>query len=582
VTDHWRKTCFSSTYSYHHGYFDGIEREFHGFGRVEQVDVESYGKFEQCNTDSPYITQDKPLYQPPVKTVTWYHTGALLERERILSQFENEYFPHDLKEKYPGKVKILGDFEENALPPPDLAAEDLSADESREALRACKGMMLRQEVYELEVDALERGEHRPVKLFTTAYHNCHIRSLQPKAQNPHAVFLVTESEAITYHYELDITEAKLSELRPDPRITHTLNLKFDEYANVLQSVAVVYPRREEFQDDTLKLDEVTLIQNVQKERHLAYSEAVYTKDVVPEMVGGVAKNEDTHRLRAPCEVITHELTGIKPAGEYFSLQELHAYQLSPRYQPDPGLKPIAEIAYHQLADNKSLQKRQVEHSRTLFFKDDLSGPLPFTELGRLGLTYEGYTLALTNELLDAVYKEPAGKHKLDQAVDGATTARDKLNNPTVSGYLSGPVLAGRFKDLDTTGQYWIRSGIAGFASDAAQRFYLPERYTDPFGDVTTLEYDPRDLFITSSTDAMSNTTRVTHFDFRVLAPREMKDINDNLYEVYFDVLGLPTAMAVKGKGTEGDSLTGFTDALANPTLANLTNFFDQADLDGCN
>jgi YD repeat-containing protein len=322
-----------------------------------------------------------------------------------------------------------------------------------------------------------------------------------------------------------------------------------------------------------------LIQNVQKERHLAYSETVYTKDVVPEMVGEVAKNEDTHRLRAPCEVITHELTGIKPAGEYFSLQELHTYQLSPRYQPDPGLKPIAEIAYHQLADNKSLQKRQVEHSRTLFFKDDLSGPLPFTELGRLGLTYEGYTLALTNELLDAVYKEPAGKHKLDQAVDGATTARDKLNNPTVSGYLSGPVLAGRFKDLDTTGQYWIRSGIAGFASDAAQHFYLPERYTDPFGNVTTLEYDPRDLFITSSTDAMSSTTRVTHFDFRVLASREMKDINDNLYEVYFDVLGLPTAMAVKGKGTEGDSLTGFTDALANPTLADLTNFFDQADLD---
>jgi hypothetical protein len=59
----------------------------------------------------------------------------------------------------------------------------------------------------------------------------------------------------------------------------------------------------------------------------------------------------------------------------------------------------------------------------------------------------------------------------------------------------------------------------------------------------------------------------------VLAPREMKDINDNLSEVYFDVLGLPTAMAVKGKGTEGDSLTGYTDALANPELPKLTAFF---------
>jgi hypothetical protein len=128
-------------------------------------------------------------------------------------------------------------------------------------------------------------------------------------------------------------------------------------------------------------------------------------------------------------------------------------------------------------------------------------------------------------------------------------------------------------------QYWIRSGIAGFAPDAAQHFYLPERYTDPFDNTTTLEYDPRDLFVASSTDMLQNKTEVTRFDFRVLAPREMKDINDNLSEVYFDILGLPTAMAVKGKGTEGDNLTGFIDALANPAFAELAKFFDQADLD---
>jgi len=93
VTDKWRETTFSSTYSYHHGYFDGIEREFRGFGRVEQLDTESYGEFATGNTASPYITDDKTLYQPPVKTVTWYHTGAALDREHILSQFEHEYFP---------------------------------------------------------------------------------------------------------------------------------------------------------------------------------------------------------------------------------------------------------------------------------------------------------------------------------------------------------------------------------------------------------------------------------------------------------------------------------------------------------
>ncbi|MGH9194713.1 MAG: toxin TcdB middle/C-terminal domain-containing protein, partial [Acidimicrobiia bacterium] len=99
--------------------------------------------------------------------------------------------------------------------------------------------MLRQEVYELDSDALERGEHRPVKLFSTAYHNSHIRLLQAQAIKRYAVFLVEESEAVTYHYELDLTQ---NTARPDPRIAHTLNLQFDQYANILQSVAVVYPR----------------------------------------------------------------------------------------------------------------------------------------------------------------------------------------------------------------------------------------------------------------------------------------------------------------------------------------------------
>ncbi len=134
---------------------------------------------------------------------------------------------------------MLGEFKENHLPEPDLHAENLSAEEWREALRACKGMTLRQEVYELDVDALQQGEHRPVKLFSTAYHNCNIQRLQPQAENKHAVFLVTESEAITYNYELDLRQ---EELRPDPRIAHTLNLRIDEYGNIQQSVAVAYPR----------------------------------------------------------------------------------------------------------------------------------------------------------------------------------------------------------------------------------------------------------------------------------------------------------------------------------------------------
>jgi hypothetical protein len=502
---------------------------------------------------------------------------AAIAREHILSQFEHEYFPRWFEDLRPNEVNVLGTFQENVLPQPDLEAEALSAKEWREALRACKGMMLRQEVYEMDVDALEFGEHRPVKLFSTAYHNCHIRRLQAKGQNQHAVFLVAESEAITYHYELDLTQDMV---RPDPRIAHTLNLQFDEYANVLQSVAVVYPRLGQFEDNTLAADALALIRQVQQESHLAYSETRYTEDFGTKAADKIAAL-DNHRLRMPCEVLTYELTGINPkSGLYFTLNEMRAFQLSLVHQKSGT--PVPDIPYHQIPNRTTPEKHLVEHTRSLFFSENLVDPLPFGEHGRLGLAYETYKLALTEALLDAVFKDAAGNNKLERASDGATTARTRLNDPAISGYLSGTKLTSRFASIsasELSGQYWIRSGIAGFANDAAQHFYLQERYTDPFDNVTTLEYDPRDLFIMSSTDMMTNTTRVTKFDFRVLAPREIQDINNNLSEVYFDVLGLPTVMAVKGKGNEGDNLIGVTDALANPTTAELAKFFNQPNLD---
>ena len=203
--DTWRNTNFTSQYSYHHGYYDHAEREFRGFGRVEQTDAEDFGVFVAANANSPYITGDQTLYQPPIKTITWHHTGAFLGREKILNQFEAEYFA-------PSSVN----FQENELPQPDVDAE-LTPDEWPQALRACKGMTLRQEIYELEVDAFANGEEKRIKLFSTAYHNCTINLAQPKSKNAFAVFFATESEAITYNYEWDLTNGVLN---PDPRIAH--------------------------------------------------------------------------------------------------------------------------------------------------------------------------------------------------------------------------------------------------------------------------------------------------------------------------------------------------------------------------
>ncbi len=536
VHDQWRGTRFSSTYSYHHGYFDGVEREFRGFGRVEQVDVESYGEFAQGNVASPYITSQHELYQPPVKTVTWYHTGAAQERERILPALKQEYFA------VPG-------FAEHALPEPALSPAEFSAGEWREAARACKGTVLRQEVFELDVDALAQGRALPVRLYTTAYHNCDIRRLQPQGPNRHAVFLVSQSEAVTYHYDLDLRQPIPA---PDPRVAHTLNLSFDAYGRVLQSVAVVYPRRTPHADATLDPAQVALIRAVQGERHLAYHETRFTAEL--------PADPHRHRLPAPGEVLSHELTGddhgsgFHPAaGAFFRLADFRAFALGAS-APGQGTRPVTPLAYHQQPTGRSAHMRLVEWVRTLYWKDDLSGPEAFGAQGWLGLPYETCKLALTTDLLARVF----GTRLTPEVLA-------RLNSSSLSGYTPGTSLS-----AGLAGQWWVRSGIAGFAGDAARHFYLPQEYTDPFGNRTTLEYDPRDLHVRASTDALGNTSSVARFDWRVLAPCEMVDANGNHSEVVFDVLGLPVAAAIKGKARgngvwEGDDLSGFGFAQCNPS-----------------
>ena len=549
VTDRWRQTNFTTRYSYHHGYFDGPEREFRGFGRVEQIDVESYGHFAGSNAASPYITADRTLFQPPVKTVTWLQTRAAGDRNRVLAQFAHEYFPLWFEAEHPDRR--VGGFTERAFAEPDLRG--LSAEEWREALRACKGLPLRQEVYELDVEALAQGMQRPVRLFSVVSHNADIRCIQPRGDQRHAVFLVTGSEVLTYQHELDLRD---DVLLPDPRVSHGLTLRTDRYGQALQTVTVTYSRRGRFEDGTLSPQNLALIADVQQELHVGYVETRYTNDV---------DDAHGHRLRLPCEVLTYELTGIAPTGPYFEPDELRACRLSPAYQRDGT--PVEEIGYHQ-RPTVGAQKRVVEHARSLFFDADLAQPLPLGSLNARGLPFETYALALTNSLLSAIFA--------DRLTAGA---RHVLDDASSSGYLGGDALALRFAGVPTAGEYWRRSGIAGFAADAARHFFLRERYTDPFGHVTALQHDARDLFVQSSTDALGNVTRVTRFDCRVLAAREIEDLNGNRSEVAFDALGLATALAVKGKGREGDDLDDLDALLLDPPPGERGAFFSSSEFD---
>src|SRR5439155_16828475 len=74
VIDHISKTKLVTTYKYHHGYFDGRDREFRGFGRVDQCDTETFEDFSRPGLHGDAGAFDNgaaDCHVPPIETRTW-------------------------------------------------------------------------------------------------------------------------------------------------------------------------------------------------------------------------------------------------------------------------------------------------------------------------------------------------------------------------------------------------------------------------------------------------------------------------------------------------------------------------------
>ncbi len=539
---------FMSTYKYHHGYYDHAEREFRGFGMVEQQDAEEFEKWKKVEATNKL--EDEKLNQPPVISKSWVHTGAFLGEEKLLNQFENEYWFEEMK-----RQGFNLTHHEHPLPDATIVDEngnnieaDLDAQDWQEALRACKGMALRSEVFSKEPDKENlSGEDRLKKLqleltpYTVATHNCIIQRLQPRVKNKYAVFIVKESEAITYSYErLLYPSPEPVVWDADPRIAHNLNIKFDDIGNVLEAASVVYPRNPA---KNTSLPQPTRI--AQALTYITYTQTAFTNDID---VSFEVNKPDAHRLRLPAEVKTWQLQLHKEPGEYFRLSDFAnviANAINTDYD-DTKKKPEIISQTHDEPVVYSKVKRLIENVRTIYRNDNLIGQLPVGEMHSLGIAHESYQLAYTKELLNNIYNLKVS--------DAALVDVMKL---------------GKFVSTDADSKWWIPSGTTNFIdannvdadtlSEAQARFYLPISYTDPYGSVTKVEYETHKLFVQKTIDALLNESTVTRFNYRTLSPQQMQDMNDNLSEAITDELGLVKAMAVMGKGTEADDLSLLTE-----------------------
>lgn len=455
VRDHVTGWRFATNYTYHHGYFDGFEREFRGFGLVEQRDAESLTDYARnLDEDETENDLDHALVLPPVVTKTWFHTGAWKESGTLEARYAAESYAQD------EDALSLGGCTTPA---------GLSAAETREAHRALKGRMLRQEVY--AEDATEQEAH-PYVVSASTYA---VVRLQPGIGGGHAVFRVDAKERATWHYERDPS---------DPRVEHQVVLAVDDYGTDVLTARVSYPKR---------LDPAP----EQSSAVVLVTEAV----VVHDTAAGEASEPFHWHVGLACRQTTWHLTGLTvseatpPTAEALKDAFEEAEALSWEEEPTTGF-----------------QKRLVADALTSYENGDgvehrMEANGAVWPLGTRALVYQKYQLCFPDGTLDhadyldgrvtigelaaAGYAQPITASS-DWYVRSGTQARD-VDHFLVPTTFTDPFDQDTAVEWDTARLFVLQATDPvgnEFTVDIDTQVLQPEKVTDPNGNWTEATFDP--------------------------------------------------------------------------------------------
>jgi RHS repeat-associated protein len=492
VDDAISDTTYTCSYTYHHGYYDGVEREFRGFARVDTLDTDTLPAdrgIGGANSPSQSDGMAERFDLPPVHTRTWHHTGAYVDGVDTTALLKDEYW--------------AGDSEAPDLQPtimPDGAAPE----EMREACRALRGRVLRQEVYTID------GSAEATNPYTTIQSRYQVDLLQPAAPSTagyaafypdvYGCFHAWNRETLTCQYERNPA---------DPRISHELTLTIDRYGNVTSRASIGYPRR-----SPAFIEQATA--------WVSYREADYTN---------VPDQPHWYRIGVPVETRSYQITGATitlPTG---------------LFDPDTFntiIAAAADIPY-EATPTAGLQRRLLTRNRNYYRPDNLTaGPLPIGQIDSLALVHATYTQRYTPGLLTRVLGS-----KLTPAVQRSLTNACALI------------------DLDNDGNLWSASARLIYSPDpttadpryAQTHFYQPVGAVDPWNNLSTVTYDTHNLLVTQTHDAAGNLT-IADSNYRVLGPWLTTDANHNRNGVRYDALGMVTATAAMGKLHPGNTDEG--------------------------
>jgi hypothetical protein len=526
----------TTEYRYHQGYWDGAEREFRGFGMVEQRDSEVFEDFARHDLQGLI---ERVHFSPPLLTRTWFHQGPIGDEHGHWAEV-------DPAGVWPGDPPLL--------PRPEPVAaflRGLPRRARRDALRALRGSVLRTELYALD------GSGRASCPYTVTETSHGLYEVVPDGGDGHRL-ACEPAEASgagdpsgpprVFFPHVLAQRTTQWERGDDPLTTFAFTNDHDACGQPRQQTTVAMPRRPSLRrtvvgvgtpPDGIEVDGAKILAT---HTRTAYAVPMGTR-YIHDRVADVRSFE----LAKPFPWIEGEGDTVQKALKHLAAaaQDIRRLfkALPPDWTPDPAVLDGVRLAGHtrNRYDGEAflgLDGRQVER-----------GALTRSE-----------SLAFTDAELDSAYEaEDTSNDRRPTYLDGGAGlpagAPDGFADDL--GYLRETHAT---PSRETLRHYYVATQQRAFDfqllrdDPATPKRGLVLATRDPLGHETRITPDRYWMLPALVRDAAGLETEAD-YDYRVLQPREVTDPNGNRTLYAFTPLGLLASIAVMGKEgeAEGDS-----------------------------
>jgi RHS repeat-associated protein len=487
----------TSEFHYHQGYWDGDEREFRGFGIVDQIDSESFAAF---NAPAPgvvpsFLAIDETRFSPPTLTRTWFHQGQLQADDGSWQESGSMVasWPEDPQRLPPGLRVELDAIAQAAA----LEADPVRL---RHALRSLRGSVLRTEFHGLGGTA---NSDRPYTVAETLYDVREIEADAPNAANRLRIFLPLRIATRSTQWERG----------SDPMTQFAFAGGFDDYGLPRSELSIAVPRGRDPMAMPTAPGQPFLATQTVTDYAQRDDDAVY-------IVDRVARNR--------------------------------SYEI-----PNDGSGSVLDVRQAVAAGSASLTP--IADGRSFYDGEAFTG-LPLGQIGDYGVVVRSEALAFTDaflaETFDAsdplsvgarpCYLDPSGSVGWTQ--EYPTEFRTAL--PPLAGYT-------HYTDQDVPGSpagYYTASERHryDFQDPGSIPRGLRRASRDELGAETGIDYDGFDFLPVRATDPAGMTVEAA-FDYRIFRPRLVTDANGNPTVFAYSPSGLLSEQYARGKNDEGDA-----------------------------